>query len=70
MRLPEKAINRCLPRATTDSMVRPASGRSSTTRFKVRKYPSCETSDDPAGEHTVKGLSGAEDRVPFRHGTP
>jgi hypothetical protein len=37
--------------------------------IQVRKYRA-ETGDDPAGEHTVKGLSGTEDRVPFRHGTP
>ena len=32
MRSPENCISRCLPRAVTDSMVRPASGRSSSTR--------------------------------------
>src|SRR5262249_1536308 len=48
IRSPEKAIRRCLPRAATDSMVRPTRGRSSATRVSAGKVDSKRSTRAPA----------------------
>ena len=58
-RSPEKAISRCLPRADTDSIVRPAIGRSSSTRVSAGN-DRFEPGDHAAGENAVQRLRGAK----------